>query len=501
MNRRILLQVAGPAVFVGLVLFLFCLLGAWQVNRLQTKFTHILASNVVSMEAAQQLETNVRFLRYHSFLYLLRPEPALERDVQHDQEMIEEWLDRAEKVATTQKEYKAIAAFKQGYKKFQSELETLRKEVQKVGKRWDFQKLEKAHPIRHIVEPCQEYARVNEEMMIAATEESVRVSRWLQGTMLLLGIGGPISGLVSGFGIARGLSRSLYRLSVRVQDMAQHLEQDVASVKLNPQGDIERLDHQLEHVMGRVAEVTERLQRQQREMLRAQQLSAVGQLAASVAHEVRNPLTSIKMLVEAGLRPHKPRPLTQENLEVIHAEIKRLERSVQDFLDFARPPALRKETCDLRQVVHQAVDLVRARARQQGVEIEAALPGTPVLSEVDRSQLCTVFVNLFINALDVMPTGGALHLELDAADPERCCFTVRDTGPGIPADMAERIFTPFASSKATGSGLGLSICKRIAEEHGGAIAASTPPEGGACFTVVLPHKANEYEHAEIAGRR
>src|SRR5205085_9437628 len=125
------------------------------------------------------------------------------------------------------------------------------------------------------------------------------------------------SGLLIGFGIARGLSRSIYQLSVRVQDMAQRLDQDVASVSIAADGDLQNLDNQLQQVVKNVEEVAQRLQRQQRELLRTEQLAAVGQLAASVAHEVRNPLTSVKMLVELALRSQNLKPLTTDDLQVI----------------------------------------------------------------------------------------------------------------------------------------------------------------------------------------
>jgi signal transduction histidine kinase len=315
--------------------------------------------------------------------------------------------------------------------------------------------------------------------------------------MLLLGLGGPASGLIIGYGIARGLSRSIYQLSVRVQDVAQRLDSplpagngavDVASVSIRADGDLQSLDRQLQHVIRRVEEVGERLQRHQREMLRAEQLSAVGQLAASVAHEVRNPLTGIKLLVEAARRTPRRKALTAEDLEVIHGEVVRLEQTVQSFLDFARPPAPRRQACDLRDVIAQAADLVRARARQQGVALDVRGLAQPIPAEVDCGQLCTVLVNLFLNALDAMPTGGRLEVGLDRG-PEGNRVSVADTGPGLPPEMAGRLFTPFASTKPTGTGLGLSICRRVVEEHGGHITGGNRPEGGTRFTITLPAPA------------
>src|SRR5262249_56689426 len=121
--------------------------------------------------------------------------------------------------------------------------------------------------------------------------------------VLFLGVAGPAGGLIVGYGAARGLRQSLYRLSVRVQDVAQKLDRDVGSVSVAADGDLAGLDRQLDHILRRVEEVAERLRQQSRELMRAEQLAAVGQLAAGIAHEGRNPLPGIKLLVDAGLRP------------------------------------------------------------------------------------------------------------------------------------------------------------------------------------------------------
>ncbi|HEV3446740.1 MAG TPA: ATP-binding protein, partial [Gemmataceae bacterium] len=276
---------------------------------------------------------------------------------------------------------------------------------------------------------------------------------------------------------------------VRVKDISQRLDQDLASVSVSADGDLTHLDRQLQGVVERVEEVAERVQRQQREMLRAEQLSAVGQLAASVAHEVRNPLTSVKLLVEAAKRPANRKPLTQDDLQVIHGAVCRLEQTVQTFLDFARLPTPSRKLTDLREVIDQAVDLVRARARQQGVEIAVRRPAQPVVAEVDGGQLCTVLVNLLLNALDALPERGNIGIDLQVAPGEQICLSVSDSGPGISPEMMSRLFVPFASSKPTGTGLGLSISRRILEEHGGTITAANQPEGGVRFTITLPATA------------
>ncbi len=534
MNRRIFIQVATPALVIGLFLLGACLVSAWYINRLQRNLAGILSQNVSSLRAAQELEIKLRQLRFHSFLHLIDPLHAPQEPIRNDEKGFEKALQRAKELANSPAslpiERQYVRAIEDGYRKYHQELththggldrkdlrttflklvddlqarakregpradyakllDELRDEVARTAPR-DYQKWVNDHPVRFIVEPCQKLLNENRAMMAKSFEDSEQVSDQARLTMLLVGLVGPLGGLIIGYGVARGLSRSIYQLSVRVQDITQRLDTDVAQVSIAADGDIQNLDKQLDHVVRRVEEVGERLQRHQREMLRAEQLSAVGQLAAGVAHEVRNPLTSVNLLVEAALRSHNRKPLTVEDLEVIHGELTRLKQTVQGFLDFARPPSLQRRPVPLPEVIAQAVELVRVRARQQGVETVVRGPDEAAPVAVDRSQLTTVLVNLFLNALDAMPHGGRLEVDLETSPGGESRITVADTGGGIPADIVPRLFTPFASSKPTGTGLGLSISQRIIEEHGGRLTGGNRPGGGAWFTITLPAPAAE----------
>ena len=494
-NRRILIQVTMPAIILGLLLLAACVGGAWYANRLQKNLAILRTQSVNNLRQAQGLEFYVGQLRFHVFRYLIDPTEENLASINRDHDRFERALGSLKDSVRTDEEVELVEKIERDYRIYHGELDQLRNKVGLAGQPMALRLLDKNHPIRPVVDSCEKLLGISDARMTETFTESDRVSGIARWTMILLGIGGPLSGLLCGYGIARGLSRSIYQLSVRVQDMAQRLDQDVASVSVTADGDLGHLDRQLQQVVQRVEEVAERVQRQQRDLLRTEQLSAVGQLAASVAHEVRNPLTSVKLLVESALNSKNRKPLSEQDLQVIHAEVVRLEQTVQSFLDFARLPTPRRSIVDLREVVNQAVELVRARARQQQVEIEPPLGDQLVSADVDRGQFCTVLVNLFLNALDAMPNGGKLRINLETSPLTGIDLMVSDTGFGIAEDVAAKLFTPFVSGKATGTGLGLSLSKRIVEEHGGRIEGGNLPRGGAGFRISLPANALHHRQA------
>jgi signal transduction histidine kinase len=337
--------------------------------------------------------------------------------------------------------------------------------------------------------------------MWETAEQSAQESDRTRSRMIWLGVMGGAGGLIGGFGVAWGLSRFITRLSVRLRDVHAHLDQEVASLRLTAEGgNLQKMDRQVGEILERVRDVVSQLQRQEREDLRAEQLAAVGQLAASIAHEVRNPLTSIKLLVGAALSGKAQKGLSDADLRVIHDEVDRLEGKVQSLLDFARPQEMMRQTANVAELVQQVVDLVKARMRQQSVSLNLDLPSEPLTAELDRNQFKGVLVNLFLNALDAMPGGGTLDVHLGRDARNQLELTVADTGPGIQTEVADQLFTPFFSTKPTGTGLGLSVSRRIVQAHGGSLTVSNRPEGGARFAIALPVPVGGQSNANTSGR-
>ena len=223
-----------------------------------------------------------------------------------------------------------------------------------------------------------------------------------------------------------------------------------------------------------------------RDMLRADQLAMVGQLAAGVAHELRNPLTAVKGLVQINLKEASSYGLPAEDLRVIEQEIRRMERTLQSILDFARPARPERRQLSLTLLIERTLTLIRGRAEKQKVDLRFVPPTTPILVEGVGDQLQQLLLNLALNALDVMPRGGSLEVEIRPSQQGKVEIRVSDTGAGIAQSLLPCIFEPFVTSKESGLGLGLPVSRRIAEDHGGNLTASNRPDGGACFVFHLP---------------
>jgi PAS domain S-box-containing protein len=223
----------------------------------------------------------------------------------------------------------------------------------------------------------------------------------------------------------------------------------------------------------------------EREALRAQQMATLAQLATGVAHEIRNPLTSIKMLVQVNRDKFAEQGLPTEDLELVEQEIRRMERSVNGLLEYARPEKAEFQNFALQEPVGKAARLIEGRCNSQNIVLHCEMPEQPLCLFGDPAQIQQLLLNLCINALDAMPQGGELRM---AARQERetLCLTVSDTGGGIDDAVLGKLFSPFVTTKPHGVGLGLGICRRIAETHRGRLDGTNAAGGGARFELTLP---------------
>jgi PAS domain S-box-containing protein len=226
----------------------------------------------------------------------------------------------------------------------------------------------------------------------------------------------------------------------------------------------------------------------QTEALRAQQMTTLAQLATGVAHEIRNPLTSIKMLIQVNQSKLAQRGLPTDDLELVEREIRRMERSVNSLLEYARPESSEFANFSIQESIRRTVQLIEGRCKSQHVQLKIVEPEDPLVMYGDLAQIQQLLLNLSLNALDAMPAGGTLTIQVDdrTLEQREIVVSVSDTGSGISDSIQDNLFDPFITTKPNGVGLGLGICKRIAEAHGGTISAMNNPNGGAILRLQIP---------------
>ncbi len=276
------------------------------------------------------------------------------------------------------------------------------------------------------------------------------------------------------------------------------LQLDTAFKKVE-QGDLdcrvglERRDEigQLVQGFNRMVERLKQNKDLEKTLHRRERLGSLGQMAAGIAHEIKNPLNAINLTLQhlgdkLSLEARGERQLYERYSRNIQGETARLGKIVDTFLSFARVSDLERSDTDLHQVIEDVLTLVATDAGKRDVRIERALAKGPLVRMVDAEKMKTVFLNLVLNAVQAMPSGGRLRIGTENKKGEPAVITVSDTGTGIAQENLERIFDLYFSTKEDGSGLGLSIAGNIVRDHGGEISVSSGLGTGSEFTITLP---------------
>jgi signal transduction histidine kinase len=256
-----------------------------------------------------------------------------------------------------------------------------------------------------------------------------------------------------------------------------------------------RLNRELEEHRGqleeRIAARTRDLQEAQAHVLHQEKMAAFGLLAAGIAHEVGNPLTSISALVQM-LQRRGTDEYTQNKLALVSGQLQRIQTTLRELVTFSRPAATVPTRVSVAEVVREALDIAKYYKRTKGRRIETYLPDDLPVTVGVRDQLVQVFLNLILNAIDATDVGGRIVVRAEAAG-DAIAVNVQDDGAGVAPEHRRSLFQPYFTTKKHGTGLGLFVTRKLVEDHGGAVECRFGADTGTTFDVRLP--SSEY-HAK-----
>lgn len=235
---------------------------------------------------------------------------------------------------------------------------------------------------------------------------------------------------------------------------------------------------------ARIAERSKQLQEAQAQVLQQEKMAAFGLLAAGIAHEVGNPLTSISSMVQI-LQKKEIDDYTKEKLGLMSGQLTRIRDTLREVMDFSRPANMERKIIKPLPIIEEAMNIAKYYKRTRGKVILLPITHNQIAIHGIHDQLVQVVLNLILNAIDAAGTGGIIEVGL-TLDGNNISFEVSDNGPGVAQDDVKKLFQPFFTTKKHGTGLGLFVSRKIMEEHSGTLCFFQKPEGGSLFRAILP---------------
>lgn len=485
-------MVAG---FLGMssLLIIVGLLAIFYTDRMQRDTSRMLAENVSNLKCAEELEIALLDMKGLTANYLLDGQQSWLDIFSEKESAFTKWLHLA-KTRTYRDEERHILT--EIEKLFAQYLNYQKKVINfnRIGNSQRAQEIllgDLRAIFNKIFDHCEEFLFLNEKMISMTSKKIENDNRAINRMMIGISLFGIVIGLGMGIFMARGITHSIYELVLKVRGATD--QEIVEKVNIANETELEHLDKHIRRLIDRVHLVNQDLERSQLMLIRAEKLAALGRMAAGLAHEIRNPLTAIKMLIFTLQNEAQKDSLIYKDYSVILKEIRRMESFMQNFLNFARPPEPNFKVIDVHEILKQALDLMASQFKTGKIELIQKLMAKDPMVYADQEQLHIVFVNIILNAIQSIGDAGTVKIEtiqLQKKDELKPYFqiSISDTGSGIPESILNSIFDPFVTNKEGGSGLGLSIASQIINKHGGWIEAFNNPDQGATFVITLAQK-------------
>jgi signal transduction histidine kinase len=487
MRFRLATKISATIVGVLALALASSILGVILAYGFESTTQSILDENLASVRAAEELEIALLEQRGYVSSYILDDgDSKWLAQLRSKEGAFDYWMRRAGAAARTFEERSILARLNEVHRSYD------RKRDEAVSL-YEAGAMEESKRIllndvndlyQQAYQLCEDYLAANNRYVNAASERTrARVEQMSLAISLC-------AGLTVALGVVL-LWMFLYGVLFPLRRMASDAQMFTADSLggYTPRNELREVALYLKTLMADVTETRSDLARSRTQLASAEKLAAVGKLAASVAHEIRNPLTSIKMWLFSLRRSCGQPQELGEKFDLISEEIGRLESIIRHFLEFSRPPDLKASVQHMPRLLDNTLELLRHRLQQSGVEVERRddpnLP--PVMA--DAEQLKQVFINLMENAIEAMPDGGRIAITSSAVNsgaPPGVLVRVADSGAGMPVEVQRRIFEPFFSSKPQGTGLGLCIAASVVSRHNGRLTLESSSGQGTVFAVQLP---------------
>ncbi len=320
--------------------------------------------------------------------------------------------------------------------------------------------------------------------------QSLPGSNRLRAYLITVALGvAALACVLSTLWVVRNLQAGVRKIETSLQDLESDLTSQIPTGS-DPE-EIERIAQAINRLGSTLRENIDREKQIEDRLRHAERLAALGRLVAGVAHEVRNPLATIRLRVQMAQREAR-HPRVDESCAIALEEIERLNGMVNRLLNFARPVRFQPEPTNLKQLAEQRLNRFAENAQRNGIHFITSFPEDGTLLPIDQSKMAQVFDNVIQNAIEAMTeSGGTLWVSVTStvksiSGTDKVRVEFRDTGNGISSSMISRVFDPFFTTKPSGTGLGLSICHEFVRAHGGEIQVESAEGDGTSVRIILP---------------
>ena len=479
LKERILILVAALAsltILVGLILY-------WYSYQTGHFFMTVVEEHLTALEAANRLESALVMQKGYLTYFFQDGNSYWLKELEQRNMEFNDWLERTEHLTETPEKLAILEHIETDYHLLMEQRDKVIALYREGRNREGYEIHQKARQdFFKILDLCQEFRLCHKKSINQARDKIIAYKAGATRISLVAMVIAACLSVILAMVLFRQVLRPI-RLLAREAGGGFAPNRRVTD-------EVQALSHGVHTLMEDIDHTKSELETSRAHLVQSAKMASVGKLAASVAHSIRNPLTSVKMRLFSLERSLDLSEGHREDFMVISEEIRHIDNVLRNFLEFSRRPKLQMQSVSVSEVIDMAIDLIHPRLASHDIELSLKRSGPLPEIKLDPGQLKEALVNLMVNSAEALDQGGGIVIEEgqdeDALLGRVVVINIRDNGPGVPESIQDQIFQPFFSTKEEGTGLGLSISARIIEEHGGRISLLSSAEVGTLFTIRLP---------------